>query len=125
MNDTLPNGGARFALPDEPALLAEEAPESFGVCEDCGEPLLARHVIGVCNFCADIEPAKLRCNLRHANRVPETPQAGAGGRLLRLGARRLGKHRDFWLVPGVDHVMNAREALANFGPDELPAKMRE
>lgn len=137
MTDILPNDGARFQGPDlyEPINPTDNECPGCGCrttdgepcercrphCEVCGERLEDRHAVGVCDFCADLEPVKLRGHLRHVNRVPKTPEAGAGGRLLRLGAVRLGRHRDFWMVPGADHVMSAREALASFGPDELPA----
>ena len=118
--NTLPNGGARFAPPNETALVAEEAPESFGRCEDCGEPLLARHVVGVCDFCTDLMPHAERKEIRQQNRVPA--DAGASKRLVRLGAR-LFRH-NLWTVPGVPELLSAREALRYFGPDELPAKMQ-
>lgn len=140
MSNTIPGDDARFALPtlaDEIAPAPDECPgcgrpttdgepcdKCAPHCEVCGERLESRHVIRVCDFCSDMEPADLRGRIRHANRVPATPEAGAGGRLLRLGATRLGHHRDFWMVPGVDYVMSAREALNHFGPDELPASLR-
>lgn len=121
MNNTLPYGGARFAPPNEPALVAEEAPESFGHCEECGEPLLPRHFIGVCDFCADLMPHKEREEIRRKNLVPA--DAGASKRLVMLGAKRF--RENLWTVPGVPELLSAREALRYFGPDELPAKMRQ
>ena len=120
MNNTLPYGGARFAPPEELPLAAEEAQEDFGHCEECGEPLLPRHFIGVCDFCADLMPHKERVEIRRKNRAPA--DSGASKRLVLLGAKRF--RDNLWTVPGIPELLSAREALRYFGPDELPAKMR-
>jgi hypothetical protein len=99
--------------------VAEEAPESFGHCEECGEPLLPRHFIGVCDFCADLMPYAERMRIRAANRAPDG--SGAAGRLEKLGALRF--RFNLWTVPGVAELLSAREALRHFGPDELPKSL--
>lgn len=118
--DTLPRDGARFALPDEPALPYEPQQPEREKCSCCEEALQARHICNICDFCADLLPFADRERVRRMNLAPDG--SGASGRLLALGAQPW--RRNLWTVPGVPELLSCRDALRHFGPDELPASMR-
>ena len=117
--DTLPRDGARFALPDEPALPYEPQEPEREKCSFCGETLETRHICNICDFCADLLPFADRERVRRMNRAPDG--SGASGRLLALGAQPW--RGNLWTVPGVPDLLSAREALRHFGPDELPKSL--
>lgn len=119
--NSLPRDGARFALPDdrEHDVNEQEQEHARERCRCCDAELKPRHREDLCDFCADLLPWRERERVRRINAVP--PTDGAHGRLERLGARRM--RFNLWIVPGVPELLSALEALATFGPDEMPAKL--